>query len=138
MLRPCVRCQQVQSALRIEVSSVFWYVVLPAICKQVHIMSLDRPVIDLCWRVLYIAKRLVGFGYNIVPNCLCDHPLETLYHLFFFFACPLAQSGISWAHSLIFRAAPLTPTLKIAIFFLVSPTMNFLSSRWCLFICETC
>ena len=55
--------------------------------KQVHIMSLDRPVINLCWRVshgvLYTAERLVGFGYNIVPNCLCGHPLETLYPLFF-------------------------------------------------------
>ena len=78
-------------------------------------MSLDRPVIDLCRRVshgvLYTAERLVGFGYNIVPNCLCGHPLETLYHLFFW--CSLAQSGISLAQSLLFRAAPLAPTLTI-------------------------
>ena len=30
-----------------------------------------------------------------------------------FFLCPLAQSGISWAKSLLFRAAPLAPTLTI-------------------------
>ena len=78
-------------------------------------MSLDRPVIDLCWcvshGVLYTAERLVGFGYNMVPNCLCGHPLETLHHLFLL--CPLAQSGISWVQSLLFRAAPLAPTLTI-------------------------
>ena len=78
-------------------------------------MSLDRLVIDLCWRfshgVLYTGERLVGFGYNIVPNYLCGHPLETLYHLFFW--CQLAQSGISWVQSLLFRAAPLAPTLTI-------------------------
>ena len=78
-------------------------------------MPLDRPVIDLCWRVshgvLYTAKRLVGFGYNIVPHCLCGHPMETLYRLFFL--RPLAQSGISWVQSLLFRAAPLAPTLTI-------------------------
>ena len=77
-------------------------------------MPLDRPVIDLCWRVshgvLYTAERLVGFGYNIVPNCFCGYPLETIELLFF--SCPLAQSGISWAQSLLFRAAPLAPTLE--------------------------
>ena len=91
--------------------TLYW----PATWKQVHIMYLDRPVVDLCWRVshgvLYTAERLVGFGYNIVPNCLCGHPLETLYHLFLW--CPLAQSGISWAPSLLFQAAPLAPTQAI-------------------------
>ena len=79
-------------------------------------MSLDCPVIDLCWRVshgaLYTAERLVGFGYNIVPNCLCGHLLVTLYHLFLI-VCPLAQSVISWVQSLLFRAAPLALTLTI-------------------------
>ena len=41
--------------------TLYW----PATWKQVHIMSLDRPVIDLCWRVshgvLYTAEPLVGF-----------------------------------------------------------------------------
>ena len=91
--------------------TLYW----PATWKQVHIMSLDRPVTDLCWRVsygvLHTAERLVWFGYNIVPNCLCGHPLETLYHLLFL--CPLAQSVISWVQSLLFRAAPLAPTLTI-------------------------
>ena len=39
------------------------------------------------------------------------YPVETLYHLFSL--CPLAQSGISWVQSLLFRAAPLAPTLTI-------------------------
>ena len=112
--------------------TLYW----PATWKQVHIMSLDCPVADLCWRVsdgvLYAAERLVGFGYNIVPNCLCGHPLQTLYHCFW---CPLAQSIISWVQSLLFRAAPLAPNLTIRHLLFVSPTMNFSSSGWGLFIC---
>ena len=71
--------------------TLYW----PSTWKQVHIMSLDRPVIDLCWRVshgvLYTAERLVGFGYNIVPNCICGHLLETLYHLFFFWCLAVPE-----------------------------------------------
>ena len=78
------RSPQCEVKFRPFFCTLYW----PATWKQVHIMSLDRPVIDLCWRVshgvLYTAERLVGFGYNIVPNCLYGHPLETLYHLFFF------------------------------------------------------
>ena len=48
---------------------------------------------------------------SLRSNCLCDHPLETLYHLLFW--CPLAHSGISWAQSLLFRATPFSPTLTI-------------------------
>ena len=62
----------------------FGHLYLPATWKQVHLMPLDRPVIYLCWRVshgvLYTAERLVGFGYNIVPNCFCGYPLETIEH----------------------------------------------------------
>ena len=94
----------------------FGHLYWSATWRQVDLMSLDRPVIDLCWRishsVLYTAERRVGFGYNIdiVPNCFCGYPLETLEHSFF--SCPLAQSGISWAQSLLFWAAPLAPTLE--------------------------
>ena len=87
----------------------------PATWRQVHLMPLDRPVIDLCWRVshgvVYTLERLVGFGYDLDPSCFCGHPLESLFHLFF--SCPLAQSGVSWAQSILFRAAPLAPTLEV-------------------------
>ena len=96
-------------------SPIFGPLYWPATWRQVHLMPLDRPVIDLCWRVshglLYTLERLIGFGYDLDPTCFCGHPLESLYHLFF--SCPLAQSGVSWAQSLLFRAAHLAPALEV-------------------------
>ena len=64
--------------------------------------------IDLCWKVahgvLYTAHRLVSFGLNVPPDCLCGHCGETLEHLFF--RCPLAQSGLDWIQSLLFLSSP--------------------------------
>ena len=59
-------------------------------------MPLDRKPIDLCRKVvhgvLYTAHRLVSFGLNVPPDCLCGHCDETLEPLFFH--CPLAQRGL--------------------------------------------
>ena len=63
---------------------------------------------DLCWEVtlgvLYTAHRLVSFGLNVPPYCLCGHCDETLEHLFFH--CPLDQSGLDWIQSLLFLSSP--------------------------------
>lgn len=74
---------------------------------------LDRPVFYFAWkiahRVLYTADRLVSFGYNVPPLCLCGLAPETLQHLFF--ACALAQSVLSWLQSLMVNASPLCLSL---------------------------
>lgn len=55
--------------------------------KQVHIMPLDRHVIDTNWKiahgVIYTADRLVSFGMAVDPTCHCTNDRETLQHLFF-------------------------------------------------------
>ena len=83
--------------------------------KTLFFMPLDRKPIDLCWKVahgvLYTAHRLVSFGLNVHPDCLCGHSDETLEHLFFH--CPLAQSGLDWIQSLLFLSSPLAPAITV-------------------------
>ena len=61
--------------------------------KTLFFIRLDRKPIGLSWKVahggLYTAQRLVSFGLNVPPDCLCCHCDETLEHLFFH--CPQAQ-----------------------------------------------
>lgn len=80
---------------------------------QVFLFSLDRPVIDLSWKiahgVLYTAARLFSFGLNYGVSCFCRLAPETLDHLFF--SCPLAQSVLSWLQSLMFRSSSRCPSL---------------------------
>ena len=56
--------------------------------SQLFCFNLDRPVIDLSWKVahgvLYTADRLIGFRYDIDATCFCNTALETPSHLFFF------------------------------------------------------
>lgn len=70
-------------------------------------------MIDLNWKiahgVLYTAERLSSFGMPVPLVCFCNAPLETLSHLFF--ACPLAQSVLSWLQSLMFSFSPMSPVL---------------------------
>ena len=81
--------------------------------RQLFFFDLDRPVIDLCWKVahgvLYTAERLSSFGYDLSTVCFCGHPLESLQHLFF--DCPLASSVWDWVQSLLFSVSSLYPTL---------------------------
>ena len=84
--------------------------------KTLFFMPLDRkPCIDLCWKVahgvLYTAHRLVSFGLNVPPDCLCGHSDETLEN--FFFHCALAQSGLDWIQSLSFLSSPLVPAITV-------------------------
>ena len=59
----------------------------PTTWRQLFFFDLDRPVIDLCWKiahgVLFTADRLIGFGYSIDPSCFCGLASECLPHLFF-------------------------------------------------------
>ena len=81
--------------------TLYW----PATMKQVHIMSLDRPV-----KTSVGVSAMVSIGLDTTWFRTASVVIQRLYHLFF---CPLAQSGISWVQSLLFRAAPLAPTLTI-------------------------
>ena len=90
-------------------------------------LILDRPVIDLCWKiahgVLFTADRLIGFGYSIDPGCFCGLASECLPHLFS--SCPLAQSALSWLQSLMFRFSSLSPSLVCRlVLFGFSPMLN--------------
>ena len=84
--------------------------------RQLVFFDLDRPVIDLAWKVsrgvLYTADRLASFGYDVSITCFCSDPTESLQHLFFY--CPLAVSVFSWVQSLMFLATPLWPTLLLS------------------------
>ena len=81
--------------------------------RQLFFYPVDRPGIDLSWKiahgVVFTAARLCHFGYDVSLACFCGERVETLDHLFFY--CPLAQSGISWFQSLLFRCSPLSPVL---------------------------
>ena len=85
----------------------------PTTWRQLFFFDLDRPVINLCWKiahgVLYTADRLIGFGYSIDPSCFYGLASECLPHLFF--SCPVAQSVLSWLQSLMFRFSSLSPSL---------------------------
>ena len=85
----------------------------PLTWDQLHWFDIDRPVIDLSWKVahgvLYTAKRLSAYGYAVAVDCFCGPAVESLEHLFF--ACPLAQSVLAWVSSLLFRCSPLAPAL---------------------------
>ena len=97
------------SKFRAQFGPLYW----SSTWQSLSFFPLDRPVFDVAWKiahgVLYTADRLVSFGYNVPPLCLCGLASETLPHLFF--ACPLAQSVLSWLQSLMVTASPLCPSL---------------------------
>ena len=80
---------------------------------QLSLFSLDRPVIDLSWKiahgVLYTAARLFSFGLNYGVSCFCRLAPKTPEHLFFPY--PLAQSVLSWLQSLMFCSSSRCATL---------------------------
>ena len=81
--------------------------------RSLFFFDLDRKVIDLNWKIahgmLYTAERLSSFGLAVPLQCFCGAPVESLTHLFF--ACPLAQSVLSWLQSLMFAFSPMSPVL---------------------------
>lgn len=84
----------------------------PSTWMELFLFDLDCPLIDFSWkaahRVLYTADRLLGFGYDIDPDCFCGCP-ETPSHLFF--SCLLAVSVFSWLQSLMFLYSSTVPSL---------------------------
>ena len=105
MLRPCVRCQQAQSALRIEVSSVFWYVVLAC-----HLEAGPYHVSGPPGHRFVLACKPWCLVHGQAP---CGVWIQHRSELPLWSSPGNAQSGISWVQSLLFRAAPLAPTLTI-------------------------
>ena len=99
--------------------------------RQLFFFDLDRPVIDLAWKVshgvLYTAERLASFGYDLSTSCFCSDPMESLQHLFFY--CPLAVSVFSWVQSLMFWLLLCVLRYYFVMSFLVSRRMN---CRWSL------
>ena len=85
----------------------------PVTWRQLFFFNIDRPVIDLCWKiahgVVYTAERLISFGLDVPAPCFCGHQLESLEHLFF--SCPLAESVWFWVQSLMYLVSPACPHL---------------------------
>ena len=72
----------------------------PQTWDQLHLCTLDRPIIDLNWKiahgVLYTGARL-AYGFHMAhvdPRCFCGTDDETLEHLFF--ECKLARLLVAW------------------------------------------
>ena len=85
----------------------------PTTCRSSSFFYLDRKVIDLNWKiahgVFYAAEHLSSFGLPVPLQCFCGAPVESLTHLFF--ACPLAQSVLSWLQSLMLSFSLMSPVL---------------------------
>lgn len=107
-MRPCI--PHCIGKFRLSYPNLDWL----STWRSLFFLPLDRQVIDLNWKiahgVLYTAERLISFGYAYNPSCFCGFHTETLEHLFF--SCPLAQSGIAWIQSVLFRASPLAPPIE--------------------------
>ncbi|CAB4018750.1 Hypothetical predicted protein [Paramuricea clavata] len=84
---------------------------------QVHLTTLDRPVVDVNWKiahgVLYTASRLVNsFGMaNIEVRCHCRADEETLEHLFF--ECAYARILVGWVYFNLMVVCPSAPPFTV-------------------------
>ena len=91
--------------------ALYW----PSTWRQLHFANFDRSVLDFSWKVAHgvvlTAQRLISFGLHVSQHCFCGPVLESLSHLLF--ACPLAQSVLSWLQSLLFRYSPMSPVLLL-------------------------
>ena len=91
--------------------ALYW----PSTWRQLHFANFDRSVLDFSWKVAHgvvlTAQRLISFGLHVSQHCFCGPVLESLSHLLF--ACPLAQSVLSWLQSLMFRYSPMSPVLLL-------------------------
>ena len=91
--------------------------------RQLFFFDLDRPVIDLCWKishgVLYTAERLAGFGYALSTACFCSAPVESLsLQSLTFLASPLCPSFLV-RHALFgFSADELSVVPRVFVYML--------------------
>ena len=87
----------------------------PDTWDQVHLFPLDRPVVDLAWKiahgVLPTGSCLSDWGMAVDPSCFCGAPSEDLQHLFF--DCPLAENLLAWVQSHLFFLLPTFPGLSV-------------------------
>ena len=81
--------------------ALYW----PSTWRQLHFANFHLSVLDFTWKVAHgvvlTAQRLISFGLHVSQHCFCGPVLESVSHLLF--ACPLAQSVLSWLQSLMFR-----------------------------------
>ena len=95
--------------------STFGALYWPSTWRQLHFANFDRSVLNFSWKVAHgvvlTAQRLISFGLHVCQHCFCGFGLESLSHLLF--ACPLAQSVLSWLQSLMFRYSPMSPVLLL-------------------------
>ena len=79
--------------------------------RQLHFANFDCSVLDFSWKVAHgvvlTTQRLISFGLLVSQHCSCGPVLESLSQLLF--ACPLAQSVLSWLQSLMSRSSPMSP-----------------------------
>ena len=101
--------------MRIPLLPTFGALYWPSTWRQLHFANFDRSVLDFSWRVAHgvvlNAQRLISFGLHVSQHCFCGPVLQSLSHLLF--ACPLAQSVLSWLQSLMFRYSPMAPVLLL-------------------------
>ena len=93
--------------LRPTFGALYW----PSTWRQLHFAKFDRSVSDFSSKVahgaVFTAQRLISFGLHVSQHYFCGPVLESL------FACPLAQSVLSWLQSLMFCYSPMPPVLLL-------------------------
>ena len=106
---PNITLLNIVSKFRAQFGHLYW----SSTWQSLSFFPLDRAVFDVAWKiadeVLSTADRVVSFGYDVPPLCLCGLASQSLPHLFF--VCPLAQSVLSSLQSLMVTASPLCPSL---------------------------
>ena len=105
---------------------------------QLSLFSIDRPVIDLLWKmahgVLYTVARLFSFGLNYGVSSFCRPAPEMPKHLFFFHALFLRVFSRGCNLS-CFVLPPVVRPLLAIMFYLVLLLMNFVLSHMSSCIC---
>ena len=132
-----------EPACVVSFGRVFGPLYWPSTWAQLFWFSLDRPVIDVSWKiahgVLRTGQRLVStFGMSHIPiACFCN-PLstESLEHLFF--SCPLAQAVLSWLRPSCPAVLPSFRLCCVDMYCLALTVTNFVSSLVGLCICLMC
>jgi len=80
-------------------------------CRSTWKCELQKQLNNEKRGVVYTAKGLRSFGYDVPDACFCGYHTESLEHLFF--SCPLIQSGIAWTQSLLFASSPISSSLTV-------------------------
>ena len=110
-----------------QYGDLYW----PSTWSQLFSFNLDRPVIDLSWKVaqgvLYTADRLIGFDYAIDATCFCNRPSRR--HLTFFFLALLHKAPYPGFSLLCSPTPPLARLLSVVMYCLVLLPVSFVLCR---------